>query len=352
MSLAPIQDRLLDVLPRWVLAVCLAAGLWGLSLALRRLAIRRLRARCEEPGDHTWAPVSLGVVEATSPAIALMLAFYAGSLVLALPASLAEWIGRIALFALLLQCGLWGNALIAGWLEAYEASHIQEDAAGVTTMHAVSFVLRLAFYGVVLLLALDNIPGVEITTLLASLGIGGIAVALALQNILTDLFASLSIALDRPFVIGDFVSFDGLSGTVQHIGLKTTRIRSLTGEQLVVGNSDLLKRVILNYKHMEERRVVFRLGVTYETPHAKLQRVPGLLHEIIEQQEQVRFERAHFREYGDSALIYEIVYFVLVPDFSLYMDVQQAINLLIHARFEEEGIEFAYPTTKVFVAQA
>jgi small-conductance mechanosensitive channel len=346
------QDQLINGLPRWALAAASAAALWLLLMALRRVLVSRLEARCAAPGEHHLAPVSLGVVRASSAAILLLLAAYVGAHWLLLPPAVAEWAGRAALFALLLQGALWGSALIVGWLQEYEASRLQKDAAAVTTMHGVGFVLRLALYALLILIALDNLPGVEVTTLLASLGIGGIAVALALQNVLSDLFASLSIALDKPFVIGDFVAFDGLLGSVQHIGLKTTRLRSLTGEQLVIGNGDLLKRVISNYKRMEQRRIAFRIGVTYETPHEKLVRIPAMLREIVEAQESVRFDRAHFREFGDFSLIFEVVYFVLLPDFGVYVDVQQAINLAIYARFERESIAFAYPTSKVLVAQA
>ncbi len=347
-----LEESLIDGLPRWGLAAGSVALLWMLLLGLRRLLISRLEARCAAPGEHPLAPVSLAVVRASSSAILLFLAAYVGLQWLTLPEQLSLWVGRIAFFALLLQVALWGNALIVAWLRQYEASHLEQDAGAVTTVHGLSFVLRLGFYGVILLIALDSLPGVEVTALLASLGIGGLAVALGLQNILSDLFASLSIALDKPVVIGDFVAFDGMMGTVQHIGLKTTRLKSLTGEQLVIGNSDLLKRVISNYKRMEQRRVSFRIGVAYETPHEKLVHIPDMLREAVEAQGAVRFDRAHFCEYGDYSLIFEVVYFVLVPDYALYMDIQQAINLMVHARFEEEGIKFAYPTSKVFVAQA
>lgn len=352
MPLALLDNPLVNGLPRWALAAATAALLWLLLVALRRLLAARLQARSAAPGDHPLAPLSLALVQATSQFILLLLALYAGLQWLSLPPEAALWAGRVALFAFLLQVALWGNALIVAWLRQYEAERLQDDAAAVTTMHAASFVLRLALYTIIVLIALDNLPGVEITTLLASLGIGGIAVAMALQNILSDLFASLSIALDKPFVIGDFVAFDGMTGSVQHIGLKTTRLQSLSGEQLVIGNNDLLRRVISNYKRMEQRRVSFRIGVAYETPHEKLERIPAMLREIVEAQEPVRFDRAHFCEFGDFSLVYEVVYFVLVPDYGLYMDIQQAINLALHARFAAEGIEFAYPTSKVFVAQA
>ena len=190
---------------------------------------------------------------------------------------------------------------------------------------------------------------------------GGIAIALAAQNILGDLFASLSIVLDKPFVVGDFLIIGDFLGSVEKVGIKTTRLRSLSGEQLVFSNNDLLNSRIRNYGRMYERRVVFSLGVTYQTPSEKLKRIPDIVRkaveaqenvrEAVETQEDVRFDRAHFQKYGDFALIFEIVYYVLSADYAQYMDVQQAINLRIYEDFEENEIEFAYPTQTVYVSK-
>jgi small-conductance mechanosensitive channel len=203
----------------------------------------------------------------------------------------------------------------------------------------------------VLLLDLYNL-GVNITALVAGLGVGGIAVALAVQTILGDLFASLSIVLDKPFVVGDFLVVDDMLGAVEYVGLKTTRIRSLSGEQLVFSNSDLLSSRIRNYGRMFERRVSFDVGVTYQTPRDKLIKIPVIIRDAVEGQDKTRFDRSHFKAYGDFALVFESVYYVLGPDYNEYMDIQQAINLHLHECFEQEGIEFAYPTQTVFVKQA
>jgi small-conductance mechanosensitive channel len=203
-------------------------------------------------------------------------------------------------------------------------------------------------WSVVLLLVLDNM-GINITALVAGLGVGGIAVALAVQSILGDLFASLSIVLDKPFVVGDFLIIDDYMGSVEHVGLKTTRLRSLTGEQLVLSNTDLLSSRIRNYGRMQERRALFTLGVTYQTPRDKLRQIPEIIREAIEASEKTRFDRSHFKSYGAYSLDFETVYYVLEPDYALYMDIQQAVNLAIHERFEAEGIEFAFPTQTLFV---
>ena len=201
---------------------------------------------------------------------------------------------------------------------------------------------------IILLIALDNL-GVNVSALIAGLGVGGIAVALAVQNILGDLFASFSIVLDKPFVIGDFIIVDNFMGTIEHIGLKTTRVRSLSGEQLIFSNSDLLKTRIRNFKRMYERRVVFSIGVVYQTSHEKLTKIPPIIKKIIENQEQTRFDRAHFKEYGSYALNFEIVYWIENPDYNIYMDIQQTINLEIFQQFKREDIEFAYPSQSIFI---
>jgi len=199
-----------------------------------------------------------------------------------------------------------------------------------------------------LLLALDNL-GVNITALVAGMGIGGIAVALAAQNILGDLFASISIVLDKPFVINDFIIVGDYMGSVEHIGVKTTRIRSLSGEQIVFSNTDLLNSRVRNFKRMVERRVVFSFGVVYGTPAEKLEAIPGIVRGIIEAIDGTRFDRAHFAKYGDSSLDFEVVYFVVTGDYNVYMDIQQAINLAIYRSFEDEGLGFAFPTQTIFL---
>ncbi len=252
---------------------------------------------------------------------------------------------------MLIQAGIWGSAFIVALLESYRQRALDKDPAAVTSMNVIGLAAKIVLWATVVLLALDNL-GVNVTALVAGLGIGGIAVALAVQNILGDLFASLSIMLDKPFVVGDFLIIGDYLGSVEHVGLKTTRIRSLSGEQLVFSNSDLLNSRIRNYGRMFERRVVFTIGVTYDTPREKLKLIPGIIRDVIESQDQTRFDRSHFMKYGDYSLVFETVFYVLVPEYNVYMDIQQAIYFGIHERFEREHIEFAYPTQKLFVAQS
>jgi small-conductance mechanosensitive channel len=247
------------------------------------------------------------------------------------------------------QAGLWASTALGVWLERRRKQTIAEDKAAASSIGIIRFVGRAAVWVMVLLLTLDNL-GVNITALVAGLGIGGVAVALALQNVLGDLLASLSIALDQPFVLGDFLVVGDHMGTVEYIGIKTTRLRSLSGEQIVMSNGDLLSSRLRNYGRMYERRVTFTIGVTYETPLAALRQVAPTLRSIVEAEDEVRFDRAHFARYGPYSLDFEIVYYVLSPDFGRYMDVQQAINFRIHEAFESLGVEFAYPTQTLLLA--
>jgi small-conductance mechanosensitive channel len=288
-------------------------------------------------------------LKSLSVPLVVIVALYAASQGFDFDQDVEKWLAAVAVIAVIIQLARWGNVVITFWVERYQRRHAPEETERLASLHALAFIGRLFLITLALLLALDNIPGVEITTLIAGLGIGGIAVAIAVQNTLSDLFGSLSIILDKPFVNGDFIVIDSYMGTVEHIGLKTTRIRSLSGEQLIFSNTDLLKSRIRNYKRMAERRVVFSINIVYQTSYRKLQRIPVIIREIINQQENVRFDRVHFQNYGDFALIFEIVYYVLNADYAVYMDVQQSVNLEIFKRFEQEDIIFAYPTRTIYL---
>ncbi len=332
---------------RWLVA---AAVTLLVSLILR-ITIALLNQRIQRFTSATatgWDDGIAETLQATKGWFLLLLAIYAGSLVLELPVRVNELVQTMAVLALLLQAALWGSRLLKFSIEHYMKSRRETDPALTTTISALSFVGTLILWSVVLLLALDNI-GVDVTALIAGLGVGGIAVALAAQNILGDLFASLSIILDKPFVLGDFIIVGDQMGTVEKVGLKTTRIQALSGEQLIFANTDLLQSRIRNFKRMQERRVVFEVGVLYETPQSRLKAIPQMIREIIESQENTRFDRAHFSKFGDFSLNFESVYYVLSADYNVYMDVQQGINLALFEKFAEEDIEFAYPTQKLFL---
>jgi len=191
--------------------------------------------------------------------------------------------------------------------------------------------------------------GYNISTLIAGLGIGGVAIALALQNILTDIFASFSIYFDKPFQTGDFIIVGNDLGVVKKIGIKTTRLQTLQGEELVISNKELTETRIHNYKKMQKRRIVFNFGLTYDTSSAKLKKVLQILKGIIDKIEIAELDRVHFNKFGDFSLNFEVVYYLASSDYNEYMDTQQAINLAIKEKFEKDGIKFAYPTQTVFV---
>ena len=223
----------------------------------------------------------------------------------------------------------------------------------VKQLKGIMLLINVIIWSIGLLFLFDNL-GYDVTTVIAGLGVGGIAVALAAQNILGDLFNYFVIFFDRPFEIGDFIIVDDKMGAVEYIGIKTTRLKSLSGEQLVFANSDLTSSRIHNYKRMQRRRIVFKLGVVYHTSLDKVKQIPEILRTAVEAQneveEKVLFDRAHFASYGESSLTFEVVYNVLSADYLQYMNVQQDINFRIYEAFEQRGIEFAFPTRTLYFA--
>ena len=336
-----------NTLQNWLIAVCVLIVVFFILKMVQRLAIHKiskLATRTENQIDD----LLVNILKQTKFLILLVASAYAASQVVTLKPSIEALWQKAVILILIVQGGLWAGAGISFGLARTIQKRMDQDSSSATTITFLGFVARFFLWAIVLLLILDNL-GVNITGLVAGLGIGGIAVALAVQNILGDLLASLSIVLDKPFVIGDFIVVDSLSGTIEHIGLKTTRIRSLSGEQLIFSNNDLLKSRIRNYKRMAERRAVFSFGVVYQTPLEKLKLIKSIVGDIIEKAPSVRLDRVHFKDYGDSSLNFEVVYFVTAPDMNLYMDVQENINLEIFRCFQEEGIEFAYPTQTIFI---
>ena len=215
-------------------------------------------------------------------------------------------------------------------------------------VRGITLIASMIIWIIGLLFLVDNL-GYDITTIIAGLGIGGIAIALAAQTILGDLFSYFVIFFDKPFQIGDFIVVDDKMGTVEYVGIKTTRIKTLNGEQLVCSNTDLTNSRVHNYKKMEKRRVAFSVGVVYQSSAEKMKKIPKIIKGIIKELPDTEFDRAHFSNFGDFSLNFECVYFVLSADYNLYMDRQQEINLRILEAFERERIEFAYPTQTILL---
>ncbi len=339
-----------NTLATWGVALATACVASLVFLLVRRVAVGRLRALAARTSTNA-DDVAAEVIERTRTWFLLVAAAYLGAATLALP---AEWSGRlraVLVIAGFTQLGLWASAAARILLDNYRRDKLESDRGAASMVGALQFVVMVALWSLVSLLALSNL-GVDITALVAGLGVGGIAVALAVQNVLGDLFASLAIVLDKPFVVGDFIAVDDKVGSVEHVGLKTTRVRSISGEQLVFSNTDLLSARIQNFGRMLERRIVFSLGVTYATPRGDLARIPELIEDAVHAEDSVRFDRSHLSGYGAFSIDFETVYFVTSSDYRTYMDAQQRILLRIHEAFERHGIEFAFPTQTLFLARA
>ncbi len=315
-------------------------------LVIKRIVIRRLVKQAEKTKTE-YDDVIVDTLKKYLMPILDVAVFYIALHILNLP-DLVQTIVNYVFTALVMVIG----AILLSGLATYLfrrawKKRIQSD--DVMSVRWISVLIRVIIWTALLLIYLDNIPGFEVTTLIASLGIGGIAIAFAAQAVLEDIFSFITIFFDRPFEIDDFITIGDMSGTVEHIGIKTTRIRSLSGEQLIFSNKDLTSSRLRNYKRMQERRVVFGIGVTYNTTAAELKEVPDLIRDIIEPVEDVSFGRAHFRSFGDFSLNFEVVFFVASQDYDLYMDVLQKINLGIKEAFDARGLEFAFPTQTLYL---
>ncbi len=336
-----------NTVQQWGIAVGVLIAACAGMLVMKHLLIRQFQDAARRT-RNVWDDLAVELVDKTGLFFMLVMSVYGSSLVLSLNQTTTTILQKIAILALFLQIAIWGSHILAFWSTRYKEEQIRINSSALKTLLRMAFILRVLLWTLLVLLALDNL-GIDITTLVAGLGITGIAVALAVQNILKDLLNALSIVLDKPFEVGDFIIVDSCMGSIERVGLKTTRVRSISGELLIFSNSDLLQSRIRNYKHMYERRVVFSIGITYDTSLEKIVALPGMLRQIVSSKDLVRFDRAHFKGYGDSALEFEIVYWMQDPDYGLYMDTQQAINLEILYQFEREGIQFAYPTQTIQV---
>ncbi|MFB3926921.1 MAG: mechanosensitive ion channel family protein [Syntrophales bacterium] len=329
-----------NTIETWLITSIIALVILFILIVSKRIALKYFGSPEKiKPGAPALV---VDLIASTRVLFFVVLSLYIALLNLYIPPRSAAFAQGAIIIVSFIQLAIWGNRSILFLLSEYKKKKTKEDAATVTTVTALAFMGRIFLWILILLIGLDQL-GVRITTLIAGLGIGGIAVALAVQNILKDLFASLSIIMDKPFVYGDFVVIGEYMGEIEQIGLKTTRLRSISGEQLIFSNSDLLQSRIRNYQRMKERRIVFKIGVAYQTPYEKLAKIPEMIRQAIEKNEKVRIERVHFSGYGTTALLFETAYWISSPDYNLYMDIQQAMNLEIVRRFEQEGIGLAPP---------
>ena len=327
----------------WILAAGITLVVFYGMHVLTRLLSNKLPSRLKVPYQ---TKVLLTSVLKINPLLLVAIAVIPGLAVLKLPPYVDPILKRLLFVAICIQAGIWAVNFI--WVFCVKSDG-GESTSYKSSAHGLIVILsRIVIATLVVLVVLEN-WGVNISALVTGLGIGGVAIALAVQNVLGDVLASLSIVLDKPFELGDFIVMDDTMGTVEYIGIKTTRIRSLSGEQIILANSQLLAGRIRNFKRMYERRVVFKFGLALDTPSNKIIRILDKTRDVIQAQPKTRFERGHFKEFGDTALMCEVVYFVLSRDMNEYMDTQQRINVALKDFIESQDVEFSGLSSRVVI---
>ena len=348
-------EKLLDVTYfgntawKWLVAAGVVVGAFFLLLLLRRLVRSRYRRLAATP-EQEFMELPLQIASRTAKFFLLLASLALALWIIELPPKAATAVKTLFTIAAFWQLGLWATTAVLASLERRQRTAFAVDRAAASSLGVIGFVARLTIWAFVLLLTLDNL-GIQIKPLLAGLGIGGIAVALAAQNILGDLFASLSITLDRPFVVGDALQVDDFNGTVEYIGVKSTRLRSISGEQIIIPNANLLASRVRNNSRLVERRVVYTISLDPDTPLEKLRQIPGRIRALIESERDVRFDRSHFAKISQTSFDFETVYFVLTPDYGRHMDILQNLNLRLIESLERDGIAFAYPGQRLYMEQ-
>lgn len=331
----------------WLLAGAIFIAVVFTLVIARYFLLSRLQGVVDKT-TNVVDDLLLDLVRRTSWPFFIVLGIFFAAVALKLSPRATIAVRNLFSIALFVQGGVWANYVLSFAVDSYLRRRRGDDSSKLAVLALFNFFARIAVWTLVVLLALDNL-GVEVATLIAGLGVGGIAIGLALQSVLKDTFASLSIILDKPFEVGDFIIVDDLQGTVEHIGIKTTRILSLNGEEVVLGNNDLLTSRVRNYKKVQERRVLQSFTVDYDTLTAKLSRIPEIVQEVLASVEEARFDRAYLKSFGEYAIEFEIGYYVTRPDFEHMIDRRHQVNLELHHRFQEEGIRFGVPARRLLV---
>jgi small-conductance mechanosensitive channel len=342
-----VKALLLGIPPtEWLIAGIIGAVVWAALWILRDLIASRYKKH-SGARNPTLIRLIAYLIGSTTQLFFFAVALDAAQASLTLPDRVQRIVANTALILILTQVGLWAGRAVRFYLEMKELER-GADRVFAGSLDIINFVARMLIWSLLILVALDNL-GVNITALLAGLGVGGVAVALALQNVLGDLFASLSIALDKPFVIGDSLTIDTFIGKVEHIGIKTTRLRSESGEQIILSNADILKSRVRNFGRLSQLRILATIRLDYDTPTDKLKQLPKLLEDIVREHAQARFERCHLKTLGESSFQFELSYFVQQPNVNPMLDLQQAVNFRIIDELRRLGVEFAYPTQLVYL---
>ncbi len=335
-------NRLLDYI---IALLTLALSLLFVKVVIRSF-IRRLK-KLAEKSSTAFDDLLIKILEKIAVPALYLSCIYLSAKILKLSPGIGVVINALEMIIITFFATHIVIMIVGYGLNIYVAKK-QEDPTLVRSLEGMLQAVKFLIWALAVIILLDNL-GYKVSTIIAGLGIGGIAVAIAAQALLKDFFSYFSIVFDHPFKLGDFIIIGDYMGTVEHIGIKTTRIRSLGGEQVVFSNTDLTDSRVRNYKLMEKRRVLFRIGVTYQTPLSQLKEIPKIIENIIRNAKDTAFDRAHFFAYGDFSLIFEVVYFVIGPDYNKYMDIQQEINFAIKEEFEKRGIEFAYHTQTLYM---
>jgi small-conductance mechanosensitive channel len=348
-KLEAAQALLLGIPPvEWLIAGIVGVIVWAALWILRDLIASRYQ-KYSHAKNPTLIRLIAYLIGNTTQMLLLAVALDAAQASLTLPDKVQRIVANTVMILILIQIGLWAGRSVRFYLEMKERER-GADRAFSGSLDIIGFVARMLIWSLLILLGLDNL-GVNITALLAGLGVGGVAVALALQNVLGDLFASLSIALDKPFVIGDNLTIDTFIGKVEHIGIKTTRLRSESGEQIILSNADILKSRVRNFGRLSQQRILATIRLGFDTPTDTLKALPKLLENVVREHAQARFERCHLKTLGESSFQFELSYFVQQPAANPMLDLQQAVNFRIIDELRRLGVEFAYPAQLNFLAR-
>lgn len=332
------------------IAFALLMGIFlGLILKiLKKLLAEKIKTLALKT-ENTWDDEIAHLVTRTKSWFIFVLGYYLSAQGLLLSEKFANFLNICFSFCFFFQILLWADRAILVAVRINSKTNAESHSELTDPKDIIlSFLIRAFVFATMILLLLSNL-GVNVSALITGLGVGGIALALAVQKILGDLLASISIALDKPFSIGDSIVVGTLSGTVEKIGLKTTRVRSVNGELIIVPNTDILTKSIQNYKELKERRIVLRLGIVYDTPEDKIKKVTDLITTAVSSVDKTRLERVHFCNFGPSSLDYEAVYWILDSQYIALMDAQQQVNYKILSLFNQEQIGFAYPSQTIYL---
>ena len=346
-KLGAVQALLLGIPPsEWLIAGGVGVIVWASLWILRDLIASRYK-KYSSTKNPTLIRLIGYLIGNTTQILFFAVALDAAQESLTLPDRVQRIVANTVMILILIQIGLWAGRSVRFYLELKERER-GADRIFSGSLDIISFVARMLIWSVLILLGLENL-GVNITALLAGLGVGGVAVALALQNVLGDLFASLSIALDKPFVIGDNLTIDTFIGKVEHIGIKTTRLRSEGGEQIILSNADILKSRVRNFGRLSQQRILATIRLGFDTPTEKLKALPQLLENVVREHPQAHFERCHLKTLGETSFHFELSYFVQQPAANPMLDLQQAVNFRIIDEVRRLGLEFAYPAQLVLL---